>query len=445
MNVPYPAVDWRSPKTRHLFVRSIALLVMLMTLAVSITLAAPLRQPHNPECQNPATVTIIVLDATSDGRFVRADENGSPLSRPFGSTEVWITGNLEGQVTVQVSPLAANLLKGNDTLSFLNRTRNQLCINLDLTPAIHELSSDVTITETLLQLGDSQARPILIDLSSFNTLTISDETFDNQAVTAQEVTDAILSREGEPISFCDSITTDLEGEALRAALNAISTANHHPITYSEVREALRDVDRDPNNLDNVILIYTNRSQDRFSFESDDTVIELNERWNREHLWPQSHGAGEHPTPKADLHHIFAADKTVNSSRSNEDFSEVDEIPENEVRDGPNNAVVVDTFDDETFWEPRDEIKGDIARALFYMDIRYEGSIGEPDLMLVRGNSPDTNGQTRLGDLAALLQWNTQDPVSAEEIARNARVVEVQGNINPFIACAAQIDVTHIWN
>jgi serine protease len=439
----FSSLEKRSKIWRYLRIATV-LVVVLLTFAVSSTLAGPFQQP-SPQCQNPATVSIIVLDTTPDGLFIRTDANGNPLSRPFGSTEVWITGDLEGQVTVRLSPSAADALKDNDSLSFINRTDNEICINLNLSPAIGELSSDVFLIETSLQIGDSNGRPILIDLSSFDTLTILDQTFENDELTAEDITNAILSAQDELPSVCDSITSDLDTEALRAVLNAIAIQGHTALTYTPgVREALRNVDLDPNNPDNVILIYTNRSQDRFSFESDDTSIEFNERWNREHLWPQSHGAGLHDVPKTDLHHIYPADRTVNSSRSNEDFGEVPETPANRVTDGPNNQAIPGTFDDQTFWEPRDEIKGDIARALFYMDIRYEGQNGEPDLVLIEGDSPDTDRQTELGDLAALLKWHTQDPVSVEETTRHAKVVEFQGNTNPFITCANQIDVTRIW-
>ena len=84
----------------------------------------------------------------------------------------------------------------------------------------------------------------------------------------------------------------------------------------------------------------------------------------------------------------------------------------------------------TYFEPCDELKGDVARMLFYMAVRYEGNNGEVDLELVNGVTTSTS--TNIGDLATLLEWNAQDPVSAEEIRRNGLVFSYQGNRNPFI-------------
>ena len=70
----------------------------------------------------------------------------------------------------------------------------------------------------------------------------------------------------------------------------------------------------------------------------------------------------------------------------------------------------------TTWEPRDEVKGDVARIIFYMATRYMGDPGEPSLNIVDyiNNSSDP----LMGKLSTLLQWNEQDPVDAFERRRN---------------------------
>jgi len=69
--------------------------------------------------------------------------------------------------------------------------------------------------------------------------------------------------------------------------------------------------------------------------------------------------------------------------------------------------------------------------MFYMDVRYNGndSTGTGDLELV--NYSGTSG-SQLGDLCTLLTWHNQDPVSTDEISRHGRIVEEQGNRNPFV-------------
>jgi hypothetical protein len=93
----------------------------------------------------------------------------------------------------------------------------------------------------------------------------------------------------------------------------------------------------------------------------------------------------------------------------------------------------------TVFEPRDGAKGDIARALFYMDIRYEGTNGELNLQLI-----DTNpGFGELGRLTELIQWHTNDPPDAFEIRRNNRLQAAQNNRNPFIDYPQFVDCIYL--
>ncbi|MBM7074104.1 endonuclease [Shewanella sp. 202IG2-18] len=88
--------------------------------------------------------------------------------------------------------------------------------------------------------------------------------------------------------------------------------------------------------------------------------------------------------------------------------------------------------DSDSFEPSNDVKGDVARMIFYMDVRYQGSdnSGTPDLSVVEGIT--SNGQPELGDVCILLKWHQQDPVSAWEQRRNTRIDERQLNRNPFI-------------
>src|SRR5262245_46696637 len=80
------------------------------------------------------------------------------------------------------------------------------------------------------------------------------------------------------------------------------------------------------------------------------------------------------------------------------------------------------------------MKGDIARAMFYMDVRYAGeSSSEPDLLLTDNVGSITNGSPFMGWLSALLRWHGLDPVDASERNRNDLIYErYQRNRNPFI-------------
>ena len=87
--------------------------------------------------------------------------------------------------------------------------------------------------------------------------------------------------------------------------------------------------------------------------------------------------------------------------------------------------LIDTF------EPPDVAKGDVARAMFYMDVRYAGDTdGEPDLQLV--DEVNTSG-TQLGKLSTLIHWHFQDPPDDFERQRNNLIyTNWQGNRNPFV-------------
>ncbi|MEL6965368.1 MAG: endonuclease [Pseudomonadota bacterium] len=179
-------------------------------------------------------------------------------------------------------------------------------------------------------------------------------------------------------------------------------------------DALADLYEDPDNEANVVLFYTGRSQSK-----EQRVNEDNQNgWNREHIWPQSHGTRQSPM-KSDLHNLKPADSTVNARRGNLDF-DVGGDPEGEAPD---------TFFDFNSFEPRDDVKGDVARALLYVDLRYEGTDGEPDLVLVDGS---TGPGTAAGDLCTALDWHLSDPVTEDERVRNDMIERLQGNRNVFV-------------
>ncbi|HDR4481234.1 TPA: endonuclease [Bacillus cereus] len=203
--------------------------------------------------------------------------------------------------------------------------------------------------------------------------------------------------------------------------------NHTKLSYSAVWEALRDTDEDPNNKNNVILLYTGRSQGKLTNGSG-----VN-NWNREHVWAKSHGDfGTTAGPGTDLHHLRATDVSVNSSRGNLDFD----------NGGVNHSEATECKYDSDSWEPRDSVKGDIARMLFYMAVRYEGDNGEIDLEL--NEKVNNNKDPYMGKLSVLLKWNEQDPVDDLERKRNEVIfTKYQHNRNPFIDHPEWVN--KIWN
>lgn len=217
-----------------------------------------------------------------------------------------------------------------------------------------------------------------------------------------------------------------KGDDLKEALHDIID-DHTEISYKEVWEALKATDEDPDRPEHVVLFYTGRSQSKQDHggEEDD--------WNREHVWAKSHGNfGTDNGPGTDLHHIRPTDVSVNWARSNLDFDE----------GGVEHAEARENYYDSDSWEPRVSVKGDVARMLFYMDVRYEGGDGELDLEL--NDHVGNGGSPFHGKLSILLEWHQSDPVDDFERRRNELIyTEYQHNRNPFIDHPEWAD--EIWN
>lgn len=211
-------------------------------------------------------------------------------------------------------------------------------------------------------------------------------------------------------------TDGLTGDALKQQLHNI-IKNHTEYSYNDLRDfILENTDEDPNNSNNIILLYTGRSQAKSTFGGG-----AND-WNREHVWAKSHGDfGTSAPAGTDAHHMRPTDASVNSTRSNYDF----DMGGNAVPEAPGCFVDGDSF------EPRDDVKGDVARMIFYMATRYEGESGEPDLEVV--DRVNTSPAPEHGKLSVLLLWNQQDPPDDFEIRRNNVIYyDYQHNRNPFI-------------
>ena len=229
-------------------------------------------------------------------------------------------------------------------------------------------------------------------------------------------------------------TANLRGDALKTQLHRI-IRNHRVFTYNDAWNILAETDSDPAKPANVVLLYTARSQDAThrdrgtSFNYEAWGYTLMDSWNREHVWPKSHGfPNEADTAYTDMHHLRPADRSVNSARNTRSFDHCLELYFD-------NAGTVETacFSSTSSWtwEPPDEVKGDIARMLFYMAVRYEGP--GYDLEIVDSIVPKGNKEPILGKLSTLLEWHKNDPVDNWERRRNHIIYEkYQGNRNPFI-------------
>ena len=223
----------------------------------------------------------------------------------------------------------------------------------------------------------------------------------------------------------------LDGSALKTALHN-KIKNHTVYDYSTIKQILKLADEDPNNSDNIILVYTGWSIPKANFASNMDSLNF---WNREHIWAKSHGDfGTDPGPGTDAHALKPGDATVNSARSYKDF-------DNGGTQYYDAGIPTGCYSDADSWEPRDEVKGDVARMIFYMATRYEGTDGEIDLEVV--DAVNTYPAPEHGKLSTLLEWNIIDPPDAFEKDRNDMIFNWQHNRNPFIDYPEFAD--YIWN
>ena len=200
---------------------------------------------------------------------------------------------------------------------------------------------------------------------------------------------------------------DMSSTALQSALKTLMTSTHKYIsTYNDCHYKADRTDCENEN-GKVVLIYTSYSA---------TMSQWN-GWNREHVWPQSLGGGNTSGGGADLHHIRPSDAVVNSTRGNKKYGEADG---GKATYGNNPASGVLGGYSSTYFEPLDNVKGDVARIILYVWVRWGSDWGATDVTKV------------FQSVDVLLEWHKNDPVDTWELGRNEVVQDIQGNRNVFI-------------
>ncbi len=239
---------------------------------------------------------------------------------------------------------------------------------------------------------------------------------------------------------------------LRDSLHAIIRDHiYFPYTsdFTDTWDVLEMADEDPNNSGNILSIYKNATYPKQGGG--------NAFYNREHSWPKSFGFPDdelNAYPYTDMHHLRLADSVYNSTRNNISFgtcnagcSELVTDVNNGVGGGsgmyPGNSNWHTGSGGNGIFEVWQDRRGDVARSLLYLDVRYEGGnhtitgAFEPDLILTDDigliQTTGINGLVGyMGRLAVLLMWHQQDPVNAQEELRNEILYLWQGNRNPFV-------------
>lgn len=220
--------------------------------------------------------------------------------------------------------------------------------------------------------------------------------------------------------YYSSITTDIlsNSTSLKSTLNQIVSSNVKKISYSDATTSLKTIDSYDG--DYVECIYTGERLGK------DNSGSASGQWNKEHIWAKSHGFNDQKYDAySDLHHLRVSEARINSSRSNSYFDEVSK---------PTNKDDYGNKWTSTVFEPRDEVKGDIARMLLYMVVRYEDSTLDLELTndTTLASKAENGTEGYIGILNTILKWNFEDPVDSRELYRNEEIYKEQGNRNPFI-------------
>jgi len=340
------------------------------------------------------------------------------------------------------------------TLTTEQPVQNDVPLNIDITNGnftTADFTGDTTLT---LSQGSTTAQTsisILQDgvtegdeFSSINILNLPPEFISNNDNVSAVIIDAdfIVSNFGTPLNptFGNVVnqmpdgyynTVDgLGGNALIQGLQDIvaeeGVVRAH--TYEDVKTIIEQTDQNPDNSNQVWLLYNEIPRGKYLYQTGSSGTG---KWNREHTYPRSRGnffsieEDDMPTginqwwntnadslrhANSDAHGLRAADALENSQRGNQHYGEYD---------GPSGNA--------------GSFKGDVARAIFFLAIRYN------DLDVVNG-FPEVDGE--LGDLAILLTWHQQDPPDDFEMNRNNIIFDWQKNRNPFIDYPDLVDF--IW-
>lgn len=197
--------------------------------------------------------------------------------------------------------------------------------------------------------------------------------------------------------------SSLSSKALRQSMQDIISAGALKLSYSMVWKMCEAGDENPEDRTQIWRLYKELGMSKSEHSTGSNG------WNREHVWAKSHGDfGTRAGAGTDGHHLRASDARENGNRGNLNFGDVS---------GPRTR-------NSNFYEPPLSCKGDVARSIFFMAVRYGFTVDEI------GKIDKDNGMH--GKLSDLLKWNELDPVDAYEVRRNNIIYGFQKNRNPFI-------------
>ncbi len=209
--------------------------------------------------------------------------------------------------------------------------------------------------------------------------------------------------------------SSMSSSNLLTSLRKLMTDTHtYKTVYASHCRDMANVSDCENNDGRINLIYTSVSVTR-----SDYINDRSNGWNREHVWPQSLGGFKTSGAGSDMHHVRPSDSKINNTRGDDLYGNVSS------GSSATGTDLVGYMSGGTsgggYFEPLDNVKGDVARICLYVYVRYGGELNEC--------SSITNV---FKDVDTLLEWCKMDPVDTWEMGRNVVVGNIQGNRNVFI-------------
>jgi len=205
--------------------------------------------------------------------------------------------------------------------------------------------------------------------------------------------------------------------------------------YTDARDTLYlNIDR----IDGQVKgIYTNYTVDLPNTGVDPSTHLYENGINCEHIWPQSLYEGGEPL-KSDMHALRPCKDNVNSARGNKAFNDVLDSQtatwywqDSQTSNIPSSNIDEYSENHGTYFEPREDRKGDIARTMFYFYTMYSEEADDDFFEVQKG---------------VLQTWHDQDPADEDELNRTWAIAPYQQNKpNPFILDETLVERAYFYD
>ena len=274
-----------------------------------------------------------------------------------------------------------------------------------------------------------------------------------QYITNEKVYDSFLGLAGNQLDndVDNSLTASQNNDLYTALYNIMSSTHTHGVTYSGTSGnslAHYWLTTDSSNLDE-------GNNNSYTFFYSDVPCVGNKSMQREHIWPKSQASFHMKTGLggSDLHHLRPAYGTVNNIKSNWGFADLHEANNGDFKSDCSNTRTVEwpagttslwradakrgNDSKTTYIDVKDDVRGDVARILLYVYVRWQQpnlftDVAEANLPTPDDDDSKNDGKKVIESRATLLKWMKEDPVSQWEMERNDLTEDIQGNRNVFI-------------